>query len=254
MGDLVRTTGWSDPINLRRDRTRQCHRRVGRRGCAASGTPAPPVGGRSSAKLPELTGTRPARDSQPADWLLDSDVDWWTLARYGPPGFEAYVRISFEPGLQPTPTAAAAAEATDAVQAALHTLRSFTSTPTRCYAAIWEGWTSGAATPDAPRVPVPERAMLLFEAPLDVLRDTPSLAWSLPTIPGSGFAPHLAWPEDRAWCLACEVDEEIEFTVGCSAAAAEALAVALPGSTRRSSYGEAAPLYRSPGSGHVLDR
>jgi hypothetical protein len=24
------------------------------------------------------------------------------------------------------------------------------------------------------------------------------------------------WPEDQAWCLACEVDEEIEFTVGCS--------------------------------------
>ncbi|RMB58715.1 hypothetical protein EAX62_11280 [Tessaracoccus antarcticus] len=25
------------------------------------------------------------------------------------------------------------------------------------------------------------------------------------------MAPHLVWPEDRAWCLACEVDEEIEF-------------------------------------------
>ena len=25
--------------------------------------------------------------------------------------------------------------------------------------------------------------------------------------------PHLVWPEDQAWCLACEVDEEVEFTV-----------------------------------------
>ena len=30
-----------------------------------------------------------------ARWLLRSEIDWWDLVRYGPPGFEAYVRIAF---------------------------------------------------------------------------------------------------------------------------------------------------------------
>jgi hypothetical protein len=55
--------------------------------------------------------------------------------------------------------------------------------------------------------------------------------------------PHLVWSEDQAWCLACEVDEEIEFTVGCSADASEVLARALPGAVRRVLYGESAPMY-----------
>lgn len=86
--------------------------------------------------------------------------------------------------------------------------------------------------------------MLLFTGPVGVLRDAPALAWY-------GFArgyqePHLVWPEDRAWCLACEVDEEIEFTVGCSLVAFKALAQVLPGAVRRVEYGDPAPLYREP--------
>ena len=56
--------------------------------------------------------------------------------------------------------------------------------------------------------------------------------------------PHLVWPEDQAWCLACELDEEIEFTVGCSDDAAHALATAMPGAVRQVDYGAQAPLYR----------
>lgn len=52
------------------------------------------------------------------------------------------------------------------------------------------------------------------------------------------------WPADQGWCLACEVDEEIEFTVGCSDRVAHALASAFPGRVRRVRYGEEAPLYR----------
>jgi hypothetical protein len=47
-----------------------------------------------------------------------------------------------------------------------------------------------------------------------------------------------------AWCLACEVDEEIEFSVGCSVDAARALFNVLPGTVRRVRYGEPAPMYR----------
>ena len=84
--------------------------------------------------------------------------------------------------------------------------------------------------------------MLLFTGAVDVLRDAPALAWY-----GAAHGyqePHLVWPKDRAWCLACEVDEEIEFTVGCSLDAAQALDRALPGAVRRVHYGDPAPLYR----------
>jgi hypothetical protein len=83
---------------------------------------------------------------------------------------------------------------------------------------------------------------LLFTGPVGLLRDAPALAWY-----GSakGYQePHLVWPEDQAWCLACEVDEEIEFTVGCSVDAFQGLAGALPGAVRRVHYGEETPLYR----------
>jgi hypothetical protein len=86
--------------------------------------------------------------------------------------------------------------------------------------------------------------LLLFTGPVGVLRDAPVLAWQ-----GRGRRyqePHLVWPEDQAWCLACEVDEEIEFTVGCTNDAAHALIEALPGAVRRVAYGDAAPMYRDP--------
>jgi hypothetical protein len=87
--------------------------------------------------------------------------------------------------------------------------------------------------------------MLLFTGPVEVLRDAPALAW-YGSAAGPDQAPHLVWPEDQAWCLACEVDEEIEFTVGCTDAAAQALARFLPVGVRRVRYGEPAPLYRDP--------
>ena len=85
--------------------------------------------------------------------------------------------------------------------------------------------------------------MLLFTGPVDVLRDAPGLAW-YGSAEGLYQEPHLVWPEDQAWCLACEVDEEIEFTVGCSAAAYQGLAEALPGAVRRVQYGDPVPTYR----------
>ena len=189
-----------------------------------------------------VTEIRPAAAADAAQWLLRSDVDWWDLVRYGPPGFDVYVRIALcqdsgadaggPPGEPPA----------DAVRAALAALASCT-TSAQGYAAIWEGWLGGAPAPRAPRVEIPNRAMLLFTGPVEALRDAPALAWY-----GSAAEvaqePHLVWPEDQAWCLACEVDEEIEFTVGCSEATSQVLARALPGAVRRVRYGEWAPLYR----------
>ena len=156
-----------------------------------------------------------------------------------------YVRIAFPQDSGADAGNRSGEAPVDAGGAALAVLRVHTSTPATGYAAIWEGWTSGASPPAAPRVEIPNRAMLLFTGPVEALRDAPALAWH-GSAAGRLQQPHLVWPEDQAWCLACEVDEEIEFTVGCSGEASGALARALPGAVRRVRYGEPAPLYRDP--------
>jgi len=186
-----------------------------------------------------VTDLHPAASSESGQWLLRPDVHWWDLVRYGPPDFDLYVRIAFAQG----PDGADPRGEDPALRLALATLATFTATPATGYAAIWEGWASAA--PQAPRLQIPHRAMLLFTGPVEALRDAPALAW-YGSAQGRYQEPHLVWPEDRAWCLACEVDEEIEFTVGCRDDAAHALAMALPGAVRRVHYGESAPLYRDP--------
>jgi hypothetical protein len=195
--------------------------------------------------LMSVTEIRPAANADPARWLLRSDVDWWDLVRYGPPGFDVYVRIALAQDVGADADNRSGEALVDAVRAALAALGSYTATPSKAYAAIWEGWTSMAPPPQAPRVEIPNRAMLLFTGPVEALRDAPAVAW-YGSAAGIYQDPHLVWPEDRAWCLACEVDEEIEFTVGCSGEASQALARALPGAVRRAHYGEPAPLYRNP--------
>jgi hypothetical protein len=174
--------------------------------------------------------------------LLRSDVDWWDLVRYGPPGFDAYARIAFLQASEADADILSGETPVDAVRASLATLGSYT-TSSMGYAAIWEGWTSGVAAPQAPRVEIPHRVMLLFTGPVEALRDAPTLAW-YGCAEGHAQEPQLVWPEDQAWCLACEVDEEVEFTVGCSAEASQALARALPGAVRQVAYRESAPMYR----------
>lgn len=98
------------------------------------------------------------------------------------------------------------------IRPALATLVPYTTTPIG-YAAVWEGWVAGAPAPQAPRVRIPHRAMLLFTGPVEALGDAPALA-RYGSATGVAQQPHLVWPQDRAWCLACEVDEETEFTVG----------------------------------------
>lgn len=187
-----------------------------------------------------MSKVQPAMSGDPALWLLRADVPWQDLVRYGPPGFAVYLRIPFEQ--DPTDTDHAG-EALN-LRRTLETLAGHTTTPTTAYAAVWEGWIGGGPAPCAPRIPIPNRAMLLFTGPVGVLRDAPALAWKLDTVTYS--EPHLVWPEDQAWCVACEVDEEIEFTVGCSEIAAQALLDALPEGVRRAQHGDPAPMRRDP--------
>ena len=183
-----------------------------------------------------MTSLRIAPDAAAAQWLLDADVPWSDLVRYGPPGFEAYVRILLR---QATDDPAGEAPS---LRTALATLAAHTGTSGRAYAAVWEGWRGRGSAPRAPRLLIPERTMLLFSGPVELMRDAPALAWDGEA---RGYQePHLVWPADRAWCLACEVDEEVEFSVGCADRAAAALEQALPGAVRRVPYGDPAPTYR----------
>jgi hypothetical protein len=129
------------------------------------------------------------------------------LSRYGPPGLEVYARIAFSQDSGADAGNPSGEAPADAVRAALATLGSCTTTPSQGYAAIWEGWTSGAPAPQAPRVEIPNRAMLLFTGPVEALRDAPALAW-YGSAAGVFQEPHLVWPEDQAWCMACEVGAE----------------------------------------------
>ncbi len=191
------------------------------------------AGGRAtvSGQFGEITA---AATGEPADWLFDAAVKWSSLTRYGPPDLPTYVRIEFEPAGVP--------DSYDAVGSTLEVLAEHTTTPEVGYAAVWEGWGAELAGPaaQAPRVEVPERPMLLLTGPVLALRDAPSLGFHATV---GGFPPHLAWPADQAWCLACEVDEEIAFTVGCTQETARALAAALPG-VREVEYDAPEPLHR----------
>lgn len=146
-----------------------------------------------------------------------------------------YVRVAFNPDPNPHQDGE-----DPGLRLALGTLAEHTATPTTAYAAIWEGWTSALPGPPAPRVPIPNRAMLLFTGPVGLLRDAPALAWHC--LGRVYQEPHLVWPADRAWCLAFEVDEEID----CTDDAAQALMQAMPGAVRRAHYGDATPLSRDP--------
>ncbi|MGH2728296.1 MAG: hypothetical protein ACRDKS_15110 [Actinomycetota bacterium] len=112
------------------------------------------------------------------------------------------------------------------VAALAEILEPFTETPGRCWAAIWEGWgswrpgssatlvsvTSDAQPAPAPprpagveididsvaRFEIPHRAYLLFSARV---AEVPTFA-----IGGWHQAPSIWWPDDRAWCVATEVD------------------------------------------------
>jgi len=150
--------------------------------------------------LMRVTEIRPAADADAAQWLLWSDVDWWDLVRYGPPGFDVYVRIAFPQESEADAASPTGEAPVDAVRAALATLVSYTTTPARGYAAIWEGWCGEPSPVQAPRVDIPHRAMLLFTGPAEALRYAPALAW-FGSAAGGNQAPHLVWPQDQpgAW-------------------------------------------------------
>ena len=140
----------------------------------------------------------PASGQQPGRWV---DVASWSgielvpsihfpdiaLPKHEPSGVEPW------PGQVPQVGTLHPADA-DALAAML---ARHTSTPERCWFCTWEGWGS-IVFDDGPRVELPGREYALFVGPLAGL---PSLMDAQ-----DGHSPNLWWPDDRAWCVATEID------------------------------------------------
>jgi len=79
-------------------------------------------------------------------------------------------------------------------------LRSHTATPDRCYLGLWEGYVVPELNAFAglPRLMLPHRAYFLFLGPVDSVTSL--------TVGDFQHAPNLWWPEDRAWCVATDID------------------------------------------------
>jgi hypothetical protein len=91
------------------------------------------------------------------------------------------------------------------------TLSRHTSTPERCWFAVWNGF--GRTREDirqAPTFRVPAREYFLHQAPV-----SGAMVNVLDYDLGPGQTANIWWPDDRAWCVATEIDL-ISTYVACS--------------------------------------
>jgi len=90
-----------------------------------------------------------------------------------------------------------------------------TSTPDHCWFCTWEGWGS-VFFEDGPRIQLPHRNYALFVGALA----------ALPSLMGAqdDHSPNLWWPDDRAWCVATEIDLAWTYVGGPAALVSDVLA------------------------------
>lgn len=150
----------------------------------------------------------PATITSPADWYVNAEVPWYVKAVYGPPGFEAYARVSLgrAESNEEDPSAEVAI-----LKSVIATLVDHTTTPDVVYVGVWEGW--GYSDPPGARFEIPSRTYALLSGPAEDVLDPDALGLDT----AQPATPHLLWPADRAWFIAWEVDEEWNFTVSGSA-------------------------------------
>jgi hypothetical protein len=140
-----------------------------------------------------------------ADWLTDALEDPWLdgVVRVGaivPAGFEAYVRVEHTVGGEDG-DAREGSLPRPAADRLVTILAGHTSTPERCWLAVWSGWGDMPST--SPIVHHPGRDYVLLSAALPMAARP---LWS-DDLGGSGDqSPSLWWPDDRAWVVATEVD------------------------------------------------
>ncbi len=130
---------------------------------------------------------------------MHSEIAFWELVRPDDTGSDWYIddpnEVGAEDGSLPEELCVRLADV----------LAGFTSTPERCWFAVWEGW--GDLPPELERLPKAQapfgRAYVLFSGPVTGIH---SLRWS-----PSSQSPSLWWPDDRAWCVSTEIDDYSTF-------------------------------------------
>lgn len=96
-------------------------------------------------------------------------------------------------------------------------LAAHTTTVERCWFAFWNGFgDTRADVRSAPTFAIPGRTYHLLAGPLAAARE--SAAGSVSRIQ----SPNLWWPDDRAWCVATEIDLNTTY-IGCDDACREAI-------------------------------
>jgi hypothetical protein len=140
---------------------------------------------------------RPIRWSQVAGWsgrVVHPQVQWEAICRPDRPATGARP-WSMEPeeGVIPTATRRALSEI----------LAARTSAPERCWMCVWDGFGGMEdIAADLPRVELPHRSHVLLHAPLKAFGGESLLTGP----PLEDLGPSLWWPDDRAWCVATEID------------------------------------------------
>jgi hypothetical protein len=107
-------------------------------------------------------------------------------------------------------------------------LSEHTRTPESCWFGIWEGFGDlpylGSLRP--PRLPMPNRNMILLHGPLAALPEVSfSEGWYRAQPENRAIfyrSPSLWWPDDRAWCVATDVDLRSTY-IGAGADCVQAL-------------------------------
>jgi hypothetical protein len=189
----------------------------------------------SSLSLPLL---QHVRTLEAADWVRESLTTFaQSVASFLPGDFEAYARL-YHPwqggdgtSAPPPPTWRELAVAADAdpndpvacesliwsprrrfhvdvgsvpqavIDPLVEHLRSATTTPERCWFAVWEGFGSSVVPPDLePKLELPHRRYHVFTGPIE------GALTSYSSISFAHQSANLWWPADHAWCVATEVD------------------------------------------------
>jgi hypothetical protein len=159
---------------------------------------------------PAVCGQQPARWGDVASWSgieLVPGIDFPDIAlpEHEPSGAEPW------PGQVPQVGTLHPAD----VEALGVVLAGHTSTPDRCWFCTWEGW-GRVFVDDGPRVELPQRDYVLFGGSLAAL---PSLMDAQ-----NGHSPNLWWPDDRAWCVATEIDLAWTYVGGSAALISDVVA------------------------------
>lgn len=212
-----------------------------------------------------MTQLRPAQDASPADWIVaDLQTFGESVLSLLPAGFAAYVRLFHparrladgeeipvrwaeiaaatgtraNPAMQlnalaggrlfphePLPGVYAYGPSEGSLPAELagplaEVLARHTMTAERCWFAVWDGF--GATRNDihsAPTFHLPNRDYHLLVGPVRAVTEStlePQVAYQ---------SPNLWWPDDRAWCVATEIDLDTTY-VACSEACRDVLLAA----------------------------